>query len=88
MSRTIKSISATAITATAAAALFSVFAVVSEMDYLDEKRHEAYYCSMVNSGAWPDYDPSICCEENHHEEQENHQHSRPSGQRNLDRPPM
>jgi hypothetical protein len=31
--------------------------------YEDEKKEELFYCSMVESGAWPDYQGDVNCDE-------------------------
>jgi hypothetical protein len=34
-----------------------------QKDYEDETASELYYCKMVKSKAWPNYDPLINCKE-------------------------
>ena len=38
------------------AAFLAVLGVVGNADFEDELREAVYYCDMVASGAWPDYD--------------------------------
>jgi hypothetical protein len=39
----------------------AAFCIVGEMDYQDEIKEEQRYCSMVGSGAWPNFKPEIDC---------------------------
>lgn len=36
-------------------AVGGLFSVASSMSFQDEVEDQAHYCSMVESGAWPDY---------------------------------
>ena len=44
-------------------ALLIILGAVGSSDYGEQVRQDEYYCSMVKSGAWPDY-KNLECEGN------------------------
>ena len=45
------------------AVLVVAFGLAGKADKEEAERHVEQYCEFVADGTWPDYDPSINCEE-------------------------